>query len=81
MSLRDLVSLEAAARDFSRVLEFPEGVVSPEMRAEALKYYLEIYTPTPGPTATPTFTPTETLVQTETATPTRTPPSSGGDEQ
>jgi tetratricopeptide (TPR) repeat protein len=73
MSLRELVSLEAAARDFARVLEFPEGVVSPEMRAEALKYYLEIYTPTPGPTATPTFTPTDTLIPVETATPSRTP--------
>ena len=41
-------------------LEFPEDVVSPEMREEALKYYLEIYTPTPGPTATPTSTPTIT---------------------
>jgi tetratricopeptide (TPR) repeat protein len=81
MSLRELVSLEAAARDFSRVLEFPEGVVSPEMREEALKYYLEIYTPTPGPTATPSLTPTETLIPTEAPTPSRTPPSTGGEEQ
>jgi tetratricopeptide (TPR) repeat protein len=72
MSLRELVSLEAAARDFSRVLEFPEGVVSTEMREEALKYYLEIYTPTPGPTATPTSTPTITTTPTETLTPSRT---------
>jgi tetratricopeptide (TPR) repeat protein len=73
MSLRELVSLEAAARDFARVLEFPEGVVSPEMREEALKYYLEIYTPTPGPTVTPTSTPTITTTPTETLTPSRTP--------
>jgi len=72
MSLRELVSLEAAARDFLRVLEFPEEAVSPEMREEALKYYLEIYTPTPGPTATPTSTPTETPTSSITPPPTAT---------
>jgi tetratricopeptide (TPR) repeat protein len=74
MSLRDLGSPDAAARDFSKVLEFPEGVVDPEMRAEALKSYLEIYTPTPGPTATFTLAPTETLKPTKTPTPTKTLP-------
>ena len=81
MSLRELVSLEAAARDFTRVLEFPEGVVSSEMREEALKYYLEIYTPTPGPTATSTSTPTPTATPTETLTPSRTPPPTATNEQ
>jgi tetratricopeptide (TPR) repeat protein len=81
MTLRQLVSLEAAARDFSRVLEFPEGVVSPEIREEALKYYLEIYTPTPGPTATPTFTPTIGSSPTSTITPSKTPSPAGGGEQ
>jgi tetratricopeptide (TPR) repeat protein len=81
MSLRELVSLEAAARDFLKVLEFPEGVVSQEMRDEALKYYLEIYTPTPGPTSTPTSTPTITPTPTETSTPSRTPTPNATDEQ
>lgn len=80
MSLRELVSLEAAARDFLRVLEFPEDVVSPEMREEALKYYLEIYTPTPGPTATPTPTPTIASSSTATLTPSKTPPPPDEDE-
>jgi tetratricopeptide (TPR) repeat protein len=69
MSLRELGVPEAAARDFLKVLEFPEGVVAPEMRAEALKNYLEIYTPTPGPTETFTPTPTETPTSTLTPTP------------
>jgi len=73
ISLRELGVPEAAARDFSHVLEFPEGVVDPEMRAEALKNYLEIYTPTPGPTATFTSTATETPTSTLTPTPSPTP--------
>jgi tetratricopeptide (TPR) repeat protein len=81
MSLRELGVPEAAARDFSSVLEFPEGVVDPEMRAEALKNYLEIYTPTPGPTATFTPTPTETPTSTITPTPTATPRPSATNEQ
>jgi tetratricopeptide (TPR) repeat protein len=73
MSLVQLAVPEAAARDFSKVLSYPEGVVDPEMRAEALKNYLEIYTPTPGPTDTFTPTATETLTPTVTQTPTNTP--------
>jgi tetratricopeptide (TPR) repeat protein len=72
MSLRELGVPEAAARDFLKVLGFPEAIVAPEMRAEALKNYLEIYTPTPGPTETFTSTPTETPTSTLTPTPTPT---------
>ncbi len=73
MSLKTLGEPDAAARDFTRVLDYPEDVVSPELRAEALKNYLEIYTPTPGPTSTITSTPTPGPTSMITRTPTLTP--------
>jgi tetratricopeptide (TPR) repeat protein len=73
MSLKTLGEPDAAARDFTRVMEYPEDVVSTEMREEALKNYLEIYTPTPSMTPTITSTPTPGPTSTITRTPTRTP--------
>jgi tetratricopeptide (TPR) repeat protein len=73
MSLKTLGEPDAAARDFLHVLDYPEDVVSPEMREEAMKNYLEIYTPTPSKTPTVTSTPTPGPTFTITRTPTRTP--------
>ena len=70
MSLKALDEFDAAARDFTRVLDYPEGVTSSELRADALKNYLEVYTPTPSKTPTDTSTPTPRPTSTITPTPT-----------
>ena len=71
MALKDLGEGDAAARDFQRVMGYPEEAVTADMRAEALKNYLEIYTATPTMTSTPTQTFTPSLTPTRTSTPTK----------
>lgn len=78
MSLKTLGEPDASARDFLRVMDFPEDATTPAMREEAMKNYLEIYTPTPTQTPTvtntltPSLTPTHTSTFTLTLTSTRT---------
>lgn len=78
VALIDLGEMSAAIRDLETVLAFPEGILSNNLREQALETYLPLVTPTPSltPSATKTpflsFTPEKTYTPTRTPTPTRT---------